>query len=299
MAIRIGKKSKAPVGAVASLLAGGVTAATVMLTPLPLIEMAAAASGLSAIIPAAAPPLGETARLILAFAAGASAMALTGGIYVLASRIRSRGGAFRIGYDIGFEEEDDEPVFLRSTDAPRRPIFASSDLADLAPLARPAPVAAPEELRMPMTPEPLDDSELELSAAMTIIEGPAPKPEPAAEPAPKHAPAPVFQSSPVEDPAGIVGSLRARPADHSALSITELVNRFENGMRQRRAQIADAVSARRAEEAQAEARAAWLEPARITPAPTPEPQRKSIDAEVDEALRAALGTLQRMTARAA
>jgi hypothetical protein len=298
MTIRIGKKSKAPIGAIASIMAGGVTAATVMLTPLPLIEMAAAASGLPAVLPAAAAPLGETARLILAFAAGVSGMALTGSVSALASRIRHRDGAFRIGYDIGYEDED-EPVFLRSTDAPRRPLFAGSDLADIAPLAKPTPAAAPEDLRMPMTPEPLDESELELSAAMTIIDAPAPKPAPRAEPAPRRAPAPVFESSPVEDPAGIVASLRASPADHAALSITELVSRFENGMRQRRAQIAGAVSAKKIEEAQAEARAAWLEPARITPAPQPEPQRKTIDAEVDEALRAALGTLQRMTAKAA
>lgn len=289
MAIRIGKKSKTPIGAIASIVAGGAVAATVMLTPMPIIEMATAASGLPAILPAAAAPLGETARLFLAFAAGVSSMALTGGVYGLASRIRGRTSAFSIGYDIGHEEEDDEPVFLRSTDAPRRPIFAGSELADIEPLAKPAPQAAPEGLRMPVTPEPLDEAELELSAAMTIIDAPVPE----------RKPAPAAESSPVQDPAGIVASLRSAPADYSALNITELVSRFEAGLKQRRSEIAEAVAARKSEEAEAEARAAWLEPARIEPTAQPEPQRKTIDAEVDEALRAALGTLQRMTARAA
>lgn len=291
MAIRIGKRKKTPAGAIMAILAGGTAAAGVMLTPMALIEMVVSASGLAALIPAAAPPLGETARLVLAFAAGVSGMALAGSLYGLANQLRRRGSAIRIGYDIGFEEEDDEPVFLRSSDAPRRPIFASSELADVAPLARNAP-PAPEDLRMPVTPEPLDDAELELSAAMAIIDAPAPKMPAAPEPV-------AAMVSPVEDPAGIVSSLRTAPADHSALSITELVQRFEIGLKTRRAQIADAVNARKTQQAEAEARAAWLEPARVAPASPPEPQRKTIDAEVDEALRAALGTLQRMTARAA
>lgn len=295
MVIRIGKKSKTPIGAIAAIMAGGAGAAIVMLTPMSLIEMVSAASGLPALIPAAAAPLGETARLILAFAAGVVAMALTGGAYALEKGIRSGNGPFRIGYDIGYEEEEDEPVFLRSTDAPRRPIFAGSELADVAPLVKPAPEMGTEALRMPVTPEPLDEAELELSAAMTVIDAPVAAPQPVAA----RKAAPVSEHTPIEDPAGIVASLRSSPADYSALSITELVNRFETGLKQRRAQIAATVAAKKAEEAEAEARAAWLEPARIVPAPQPEPQRKTIDAEVDEALRAALGTLQRMTARAA
>lgn len=295
MAIRIRKKGKSPAGAVMAIIAGGAVAASVMLTPAHLIEMAATASGLPGILPAAAPPLGETARLILAFACGTSGMVLVTALHTLASRIsRRRTSAIRIGYDIGYEEDADEPVFSRTGyDAgaePRRPLFASSELAGVAPLTAANPVEAEDNsLRLPMAPEPLAETELELGAAMAIVEVPT---------FVRHTPS--FEAeSPVEDPAGIVASLRAEPADYSALSITDLVDRFERGLKHRRNLVADAVAARKAEEVQAQARAAWLEPAQITPPSRIEPERKSIDAEVDEALRAALGTLQRMTARAA
>lgn len=294
MAIRIGKKGKSPAGAIMAILGGGAIAAGVMLTPMGLIEMTATSSGLSRILPAAAPPLGETARLILAFTAGISGMALVAAMHATASRLFGHGpSVIRIGYEIGYEDED-EGQFNDTgfSDGPRRPLFASSDLQGLASLGeRTTPAAASEGLRLPIVPEALDVSELELDAGMKIspaIHAPEPPQPRVAEPA-----------SVIADPSGVLAAARAKPSDYSALSITELVERFERGLTHRRRQIAEAVAAKRASEA--EARAARPEPTRFVSAPQPAPKddRKSIDAEVDEALRAALGTLQRMTARAA
>src|SRR3546814_14382071 len=79
-----------------------------------------------------------------------------------------------------------------------------------------------------------------------------------------------------------------------------MVDRFERGMAHRRQLVAEAVTAKKAREAAAQEQPAWLEPARVTSTSSqnPQPDRKSIDVEVDDALRAALGTLQQMTERA-
>lgn len=297
MAIRIGKKGKLPAGAIVTILGGGALAAGVMLTPMGLIEMGAVSSGLSQMLPAATPPLGDKARLILAFALGVGGMGLIAAVQAIASRIIGRGpSAIRIGYEIGYEDEDENAFNdANFNDGPRRPLFASSDLEGVASLAeRSAPALSTEGLRLPVAPEALDISELELEADMKIApfnrgpETPAPQPAP-----PMAQPAPV-----IADPSGVLAAARIQPSDYSALSITELVERFERGLAHRRRLIAQAVAAKRASEAEAAA------PPKATPMaapqqPAPVDDRKGIDSEVDEALRAALGTLQRMTARAA
>jgi hypothetical protein len=297
MAIRIGKMGKVPAGAIMAILGGSALAAGVMLTPIGLIEMAATSSGLSRILPAATPPLGDTARLVLAFALGISGMGLIAAVQAIASRIIGRGpSAIRIGYEIGYEDEDENSFDdAQFTDGPRRPLFASSDLEGIASLTgRSAPAVSPEGLRLPAVPEALDISELELQAGMKIAPVVAAIETPASRPAPPMAePAPV-----IADPSGVLAAARVQPSDYSALSITELVERFERGLTHRRRLIAQAVAAKRAREAEA---AAPPEPTYMAAPQRPEPEvdRRGIDAEVDEALRAALGTLQRMTARAA
>jgi hypothetical protein len=300
MAIRIGRKGKSPMGAIMAILCGGAVAAGVMLTPIGLIEMGATSSGLSGILPAATPPLGDTARLVLAFALGIGGMGLVAAVRAIASRILGPGpSVIRIGYEIGYEDEDENSFNdANFTDGPRRPLFASSDLEGIASLAeRSAPALSPEGLRLPVVPEALDISELELGGGMKIApalhapEAPAPRPAPRmSEPAPV-----------IADPSGVLAAARIKPSDYSALSITELVERFERGLTHRRRLIAQAVAAKRASEAEAVAHASSPEPAQmaVPQQPAPEHDRKGIDTEVDEALRAALGTLQRMTARAA
>lgn len=299
MVIRIGKKGKSPAGAIMAILGGGAIAAGVMLTPMGLIEMAATSSGLPLILPAAAPPLAEKARLILAFASGLGAMVLIIAVRAIASRLLGRGpSVIRIGYEIGYEDEDEDQFSNTGfSDGPRRPLFASSDLEGIASLNESPPVAASSGLRLPIAPDALDISELELDAGMTLspVSHAAEQFEPRPV-SPMAKPAPI-----IADPSGVLAAARIAPSDYSALNITELVARFERGLAHRRRLIAEAVAAKRANEARAEARAIQPESVRIVPAPQPEPKddRRSIDAEVDEALRAALGTLQRMTARAA
>ncbi len=290
MAIRIGKKGKLPTRAIAAILGGGALAAGVMLTPIGLIEMGAVSSGLSQILPAATPPLGDKARLVLAFVLGIGGMGLIAGVQAVASRLMGRGpSAIRIGYEIGYEDEDENAFSdTHFTDGPRRPLFASSDLEGIASLAeRSAPALSTEGLRLPVVPEALDISELELEAGMKI----------APVVAVNEAAAPAKLSPVIADPSGVLAAARVQPSDYSALSITELVERFERGLAHRRRLIAQAVTAKRASEAEAAA------PAKAAPTTAPQQpapvDRKGIDSEVDEALRAALGTLQRMTARAA
>lgn len=289
MAIRFGRKGEFPTSAIMAILGGGAVAAGVMLTPAGLLEMASTSAGLPSLLPAAAPPLGEKARLILAFASGISAMAIIAAARTALSRLTQGTSVIRIGYEIGYDEEDEPDYGAPShMDGPRRPLFASSDLEGLSPLvSKPAPAEANGGMRMPLSPEPLD--ELELREAMIIAPPPRPGPVEASPSKPAI----------VQDPSGILAAARMQPSDYSALSITELVARFERGLAHRRLLLAEAVAAKRANEAESQAPARPRETARPAPRPEPEPERRSIDAEVDEALRAALGTLQRMTARAA
>src|SRR3546814_17663898 len=85
-----------------AILSGGAVAAAVMLTPMGFIEMASASSGLPAIVSAAAPPLGEKARLLLAFTAGFSAMAFAFAFNLLLDRMRTRTPSLM---DMSYEEE--------------------------------------------------------------------------------------------------------------------------------------------------------------------------------------------------
>lgn len=288
MAIRIGKKGKLPARGIAAILGGGALAAGVMLTPMGFIEMGTASSGLSQIFPAATPPLGDKARLVLASVMGVGGMGLIAAVQAIAARVLARRpSAIRIGYEIGYEDEDENAFDdANFNDGPRRPLFASSDLEGIASLAQRSVSA--EGLRLPVVPEALDISELELEAGMKI----APVAAANATAAPAK-PAPV-----IADPSGVLAAARVQRSDYSALSITELVERFERGLAHRRRLIAQAVAAKRAAEVEAAA-PAKAAPMAAPQQPAPVDNRKGIDSEVDEALRAALGTLQRMTARAA
>src|SRR3546814_270385 len=204
------------------------------------------------------------------FTAGFSAMAFAFAFNLLLERMRNRTPSLM---DMSYEEES-IPTFNRADshpDAPpRRPIFANSDFAEMGPLAvSAAPVESSEGLRLPKTPEPLDEVDLECDAV----------------PAPLQASADVREnipaaSSPVEDPAGIIAS-GTRLSNHSHFSITELVDRFERGMAHRRQLVAEAATAKKAREAAAQEQPAWLEPARVTSTSSqnPQPDRKSRSGE--------------------
>ena len=114
-----------PIASVAGVAVAALVALAFLIMPIAVIEDMAVDSGIASLLTAAAPPLGLTARLAVAFFAGVTAGAATwfGLFLVIGTRtmLVRRGGA-----------EDGVPV-LRRADAhpdapPRRPVFANRDL---------------------------------------------------------------------------------------------------------------------------------------------------------------------------
>lgn len=137
------------------------------------LENAVAALGLDRLIPAAAPPLGFTARVLVAGALGLGGALVGYGLARLAGRGRGDGAPAQIAPDPAFppasvgEDEDLARLKAAREAAPLRrrpltrensetpPILRIDDLADLPPpdvLAQPEPAA--EAKPEPQTPEP-------------------------------------------------------------------------------------------------------------------------------------------------
>ena len=114
-----------PIASVAGAVVATLVALSFVAMPIGVIENMAVDSGVASILTAAAPPLGLTARLAVAFFAGA----IAGGIIWFGLRlvVGARAVVIRHG-----EGEDGVPVLRRADahpDAPaRRPVFANSDL---------------------------------------------------------------------------------------------------------------------------------------------------------------------------
>jgi hypothetical protein len=306
---------------------GGIAAALAVLsTPVGLVEMIVASTGLSEALPAAAPPLGMKARLLMAAFAALMAMGLVWtmtrdtGTRDMGTRDmgirdagradrkpereeqrRSKGvqGARKMGFALSkltalarsrtsSSVTPGAPILRRADahpDAPARaPIFASRDFSGLDIFARTEPGrrelvvnAEPERdpivpatgLEMPSAPMPFAEQELPTPAVLRSAPLPV-DPTPvftrqradAGPVAPRQA-APAFEPRP----------LPAAPAARAeALSIPELTERLA---------VADAMPV-----------IANMPVARAVPV------REAPASDVDEALRAALGTLRTMTARA-
>jgi hypothetical protein len=302
------------------------TALVVLSMPVGTIELAVTSVGLSEILPAAAPPLGLTARLVVAGFAGVMA---TGVALAIGRQGATAKGEETMGFAlskltaIGRKRKraadplGEMPVIRKADAHPdatvRRPIFANTDFGGTGMFADvPAPAelddaietidAAEAEaagLAMPRTPEPLDDESL----AMTVPTPSAAAPEVEAITgfAPLAAPVPppgVEEDDPLPAPRIAQPAPTPMPASLGGLSIAELAERFERGLARKAGVMARPI----------ETVAAPVQP---TPEPTrAEPRviadippaaavavKADVDAEVDEALRAALGTLQRMSAR--
>jgi hypothetical protein len=301
---------------------GGMGAALAVLsTPVGLLEMIVASLGLSEILPAAAPPLGLKARALLALFAAL----MTAGIVALTRRAdtvsvhrpedegapENAPGARKMGFALSkltalargraWRAADPELPTLRRADAhpdapARTPIFASRDFVGLDIFARTDPgrrelvvKAEPEQdpvvpaigLDMPSAPPPLPDESLPsiAPAPVSVATDPAPLGRPDAEPD-----LPRFVDP---EPALLDRPVAARPvADASALSVAELTERLERGLALRRRAPEPAVAPQPA--------APVLAAVPPAPAVAVEP---AVAEDVDEALRAALGTLRTMTAR--
>lgn len=136
---------------------GVLAAASVALSPAGLFELAVGASGIAALVPAAQPPLGSTARLLFAGAAGLFTSATAWAALYL---VLGPGGAFaREG------GEDGLPTVRRADahpDAPPRRLLSAAELGAPPPpieralptdLERPLAAFDPAAMRLePMTP---------------------------------------------------------------------------------------------------------------------------------------------------
>ena len=148
-----------PVGAVAVGAIVAIAAATMSIDS---FEDIVWNSGLPALLPAAAPPLGTTARVLVALVGGLAAAAVTwsalfllfgpGGLIETIAQRRARGVAVVADDETESRDEEDERLpTLRRADAhpdapPRRPLSAK-DLGVPMPPVEPIVVAAPPETR--------------------------------------------------------------------------------------------------------------------------------------------------------
>lgn len=348
MSVRRDRAREARKRRLMAAFAGSAAALAMLSVPIPLIELIVASSGLSEVVPAAAPPLGSSARAIMAGFAGLMGMGLSltliprsaaiadkpaqdleegqgimgFALSKLTSFTRGRGRT-KPAIDVGVAHEEAVPVLRRADahpDAPaRRPIFASQDfggaeiftgsfaapavksdetlsitlmadaldfveegteIEDVAPAtpeAEPETFAAFGDLSMPRSPEPLEDRTIltEAIEALPAVD----------EPVVNADPAPVTRAS------------------LDTLSIAELVDRFENGIARRKALAQAAAAVQQVGTVLAETGRAPMTPAaepRVLADMPPVPRvdvRAGVDEEIDEALRAALGTLQQITSR--
>lgn len=226
------------------------------------LERAVAATQLHLLIPAAAPPLGMTARALIA-----AAMAVLGG-----------GIGFAIGLLLARQGRPATPIAVRARDthpdAPiRRPISAHEEFGDVED-EDPEAVREMQALRAARD-EP--DFELPAFIADDLPEVSEAKPE---------TPAPAAFGLPVGEAAERIAS-----ADLAGLSPVELLERLAIAMQQR--------LDRRAAEAGQDAPSLEAPDGSVTvfPGPAPELSEPASD-ETEKALRDALAALQRMTGTA-
>lgn len=300
---------------------GGISAALLLLwIPVGLIEMVVASSGISEAWPAAAPPLGLKARLLLAGFAGLMVVGLisvtrrsrkaSDGVEGMDGRKQRAQGARQMGFAFSkltalargrvaapFDQpmEGRAPSLRRADahpDAPARaPIFASRDFYGLdifskpesgQPLAKPvAPVADAATL----APDPVEQENLLQPSfqrpAASVVEAEAEIPAP-------------FECAPddlVETLASVIAPMPVSepdpdptPESTHGLTIAQLTERLERGLSLRaRAPMVTAGMASVIAD---------------MPVAAPVPVRDSVAPDADDALRAALGALRTMAGRA-
>lgn len=311
-------------------LAGAGAALVILSAPVGLIELVVASTGLSEALPAAAPPLGMTARVLIA---GFAALMAVGLVWAMG---RQAAGVPRIGHaphresphrdmqgagKMGFAMSKlaalargrilspaggHAPVLRRADahpDAPSRPpIFASRDFSGLDIFARTEPghreiivAAEPESdpvvasagLQMPSAPLPLAVEDLPPPAiARALRARPFEAPPVASDSGDPVAPMPMSVPSSPPEPSA------AAACETDRLSIADLTARLERGL---------ALRGEHAARGPIPAPAPPSTPpsviARMPVAPAV-PVRADVAPDVDDALRAALGTLRTMAARA-
>lgn len=318
-------------------LAGGIGAALVIATlPHVYLENIVGFTGLSEIVPAAAPPLGNTARGLIAVMAGlVSASAIY--FFINHKGTSDMGVALReqinAAQPVELEQDEEQgkrrfsmpklalntrsltrflkkpkeknsdekqvmdladlPMLRdgdRHPDAPaRRPIFAESDLgtplaSEIRPFDQEAPVAEQAAPAEPIAPPVAAESVSNVQGA-----------------------APLELNQPAETVPAPSAEMAEQPAaqeDLSGLSLSQLADRLEFGLRRlKQLELASETVASVTAEREAPAPVAEPEPVAATQPPlkpvetTLEDIRSNQQADMDAALKAALGTLERMTAQ--
>ena len=329
---------KQPVMAVA----GGIAAALVIATlPHVYLEHIVGATGLSEIVPAAAPPLGNTARGLIAVVAG---MISASALYLFLNHTTKlhEGGSdmgLAIRRNLSSESNNQEDggksrlavpklnlsarSLTRFLKKPKKSSGQVTELKDL-PETRPSdrhpdaparqPIFASSDLGLPLGEriKRFDESIFEKDAA-PFAESAAPfaaPVEPAVAEEDLQAPMPVRERAAEDQAENIAPHDEAvvPEADLSTLSLAELASRLEAGLNRLEAlQMRERITPTPAKTpALNPAKASPLPEAPSEPAPVAIPPLRSVDtgearspegrqADMDAALKAALGTLERMT----
>jgi len=267
-----------------------VAALAVLWMPVGLIETVVASSGISEALPAAAPPLGQTARLLLAGFAGLMAAGITG----LTARTQDGGredseeqeretrarGAKTMGFAFSkltalargrAAPVQDAPVpALRRADAhpdapARAPIFASKDFDGLDIFDRAPPADEAAALAEP-----------------TFLRATPPAFEPDVEEAEPLWDEPLSFAAPADRREEPLAPLPLR-APTQGLSVSELTERLERGLAQRTRATVPPVTCGGV--------------IADMPVAQPVPVRDHVARDTDAALREALGTLRSMAGR--
>lgn len=227
--LRFGRSSL-PVwgGAVALVLAAGFFVAL----PDWRLEQLVEASGLPRLLPLAQPPLGNTARLLLALVAGTIAGAVAWSALFL---LFGPGGAFHRASSPADPARPARPSVRRADahpDAPPRHPLTAAELGTPppplpAPSVPPAERGLPADLDQPLAafdPAAIPDVPREPVRAVASIVSPPPIPEAEPEPAVEPAPAPAPDPAPAPMPRN----------DDPSPSIAALLDRLERGTRRPR-----------------------------------------------------------------
>jgi len=235
-----------------------------------LLADAVGASGLPSVLPAAAPPLGLTARAAIGVAGALATFLVVFGLL----RLLDRTGLDSPRRKPVAELDDESPRLRRRDvhpDAPvRRPISATRDLGE--PQRRGGRTEAPTALWLAEA-DPVEAMAFEEPAPeaeyFEAEPDPAvgPEPEPIAEAAPEAEPEQEYFAEPPLDPT-------PEPAAAPASSLPELMERLERGLARRQSPPA---------------------PAPAAPAPSAAPQ--VFPEARDDRLQSAIDSLQRLAAR--
>ena len=217
-----------PVGAA---LAGAGVAATFALLPPATLAVVTWGSGIAALVPAAAPPLGVTARLVLAMGGGAVAAAIVwSALYLLFGQ----GGVLAGG--------EGKPAVRRADahpDAPPRWPMSAADLGTpLMEVERPIPV----DLEQPLAafdPGSILAAPMEPVRPVAPLAPPPPPPTPLSpSPSPLPPPLPLARGERIEtfELTPMVRGEPPRPVPTAPPTIEMLLRRLEEGAKRRTAQ---------------------------------------------------------------